>query len=174
METGVAILCEGSNVSCVSPELTHWDDIETCFLLLNAFWSCNCFQHPPGSSSNTNPNQTISYLFVVAFLWQCFCSVALLVQPPRLPCLLSQVGTAPRASLRPVWVGGGEVGKQIKRPVRATDLLLTVFHIWGIINQAFVLPLFFFWWNEVQKKRPLLATSLGQLVAFSLSSLLQG
>lgn len=33
METGVAILCEGSNVFLVSLELTHWDKIEaiSCF-----------------------------------------------------------------------------------------------------------------------------------------------
>lgn len=64
-----------------SPELAHWGEIEACFPLLNSLWFLNDFQHPPGSSSNIYLNQTISYLFVVLFLWHQFCSMAPLSAP---------------------------------------------------------------------------------------------
>lgn len=128
METRLAILYEGSNVFCVSPELAHWDEIEACFLLLNALWFCNYFQHSPGSSSNTYLNQTIAYLFIVLLLWQCFCLMALPPQPPGASvsssCLCYRRWGWFRDHQKLRRVGRREAGNQIKGVVRAADLLV--------------------------------------------------
>lgn len=112
--------------------------------------SCVLFQHL------SKPNN-LSPVFV-ALLWQCFCCVALPVQLLALPVWYHRWAQLQEHQWNP-WEAEGEVGKQIKSPVTATDLLiLTVIHIG--------LPLFFFWWKEAEKKGPLLATSLGQLLTF--------
>lgn len=112
--------------------------------------SCVLFQHL------SKPNN-LSPVFV-ALLWQCFCCVALPVQLHALPVWYHRWAQLQEHQWNP-WEAEGEVGKQIKSPVTATDLLiLTVIHIG--------LPLFFFWWKEAEKKGPLLATSLGQLLTF--------
>lgn len=127
------------------------------FLLLNALWFCKYFQHPPGSSSNTYLNQTISYLFVVLFLWQHFCLMALPSQPPCASVPSSCVCYCRWGQFRDhQWNCGECIEKKWESRSRGLWELqicwLTVFHVWSTKTWIFLLSLFFSWFRKLNRE----------------------
>lgn len=124
-----------------------------CFLILE-------LQHSPVSSSNSYLNQKISHLFVVPLPWQCFCCVAL--QCSSMPSLSVITGGHSSKSIRETPVRLQEKCESRSRAQGQPQICwFTVTHRWGTTTWGFVLPLLFFWWKEVEKKRQLLATPFG-------------
>lgn len=106
METRLAMLHEGSNIFCVSPELAHSDEIEAYFfpaskhsLILQVFSAPSWVFFKYVSKSN-NLLPLCCSLPLAAFLLDGSPLSATLRQCAFLMCLLLQMGTVQRSSMK--------------------------------------------------------------------------